>query len=644
MKIFPNLFSPFRLGTHELKNRIVMSPMATNSCNIDGSVSPANLAYYAKRARGGVGMIIVEFISVDYPVGRGSLTQFQLADSRVIAGFHALVDSIKPYGTKVIAQLHHAGARSIQVPDIKIMGPVDDKSGKIPVHGMTKEDIAYLTNKFVQAALNARQAGFDGVELHSAHGYLLSQFLSLQSNTRTDEYGGDVAGRSRFLVEIIQGIRKACGPQFLISVRLGVRDWDPKGLALADGLEAAKIIDREGIDLINVSTGARYSHFGAVETQEKPDGFRLDLARAVKPLVKTPVAIVGKLRTGAMCDDVVKGGVADLVVIGRPLICDPEWPNKMQSGREAEIRQCLNCLDGCYTSLTINSGIRCAINPYAGFESIYDEGNLPRVIKPKKVVVVGGGIAGMQAALTAAERGHAVTLLEKKPALGGQLQIASIPPHKEVLNTIAKYFAIRMQQEGVTVKLGVDADVATIAALHPDTVILATGSLPVVPPIPGIERAIQSWDILSGARTAPEGRNIVIIGGGTVGCETALYLLGYRNRITILEMLKEVSGDQEGTHRTRDLEILKNGGVDIRTLATVQKITGAGVDYLDKDGKMCQVKADLVIVSTGQRPVGSALAEALADRGILVKMAGDAGDIGKIRTNTLSGFLTGYSA
>lgn len=643
MKHYPSLFSPVRIGTHVLKNRIIMSAMATNSCNIDGSVTPAIVAHYAKRARGGVGMIIIEFTSVDYPAGRGSLTQLQLADPRVIAGFHAIADSVQPYGTKLLAQLHHAGARSVAVPGVQIMGPVEDTSGKIPVHGMTKEDIAALTDKFAKAAQHAQQAGLDGVELHAGHGYLFSQFLSPLTNTRTDEYGGSVAGRSRFLVETIQAVRKACGPQFIISVRLAVRDWNPAGQSLEDGIEFAKIIDGK-VDLINITTGARFGHLGASETQDKPDGFRLDLARAVKPHVKTPVSIVGKLRTGEMCDGVIKDGVADLVVVGRQILCDPEWPNKLSNGRDNEVRKCLNCMDGCYSSLSANSGVRCAINPYCGFDSVYDEGNLPRVDTPKKVVVVGGGVTGMQAALTAAERGNTVTLLEKASELGGQLHLACVPPSKEILSTTAEYFAMRMKQEGVDIRLGIDADANTIAALKPDTVILATGSLPSVPPIPGIERAVKSWDILDGTYTAPQGKRVVIIGGGNVGCDTALYLLEKQNMITIIEMLDKVSAGQEGTHRTRDMEIMKKGGVNIQTLATVQNVSEAGVAYTDKEGKACLAETDLVVVSTGQKPVGEDLARALEEKGIAVKRAGDALQIGKIRTNVRSGFLAGYDA
>ncbi len=404
-------------------------------------------------------------------------------------------------------------------------------------------------------------------------------------------------------------------------------------------MKIAQII-ASSINLINLTTGARYGHLGASETQDKPDGFRLELARAVKPNVQTPVAVVGKLRTGEMCDGIIRDGVADLVVVGRQLICDPEWPNKLRTGRENEVRKCLNCMDGCYSSLSINSGTRCAINPYVGFESVYDEGNLPRVVNPKKVVVIGGGVAGMQAALTAAERGHSVTLLEKNPVLGGQLGIASVPPHKDILNTTPAYYELRMRQEGVDIRLGVEADAESVAALKPDTVILATGSLPSIAPIPGIEHAVESWDIPA-ARTRRPGKSVVIIGGGTVGCETGLHLLTPGT-------WSPSSRSGHGSHRqeahTAPLEILKEIGVDILTRATIQMVTELGVEYSDKDGNACQAEADLIVVSTGQRPVGGELAEALENMGITVKRAGDALQLGKIRFNVRSGFLAGYDA
>ncbi len=641
---YEELFSPVRLGAHMLKNRIIMPGMDTNFCNADGTVSPQMLSYYGKRARGGVGMIILEYTSVDYPAGRGSLIQLQLAEREVVPGFRALADLVHSCDTKLLAQLHHAGTRAVQVPGIRVVGPVDDKSGKTPIYGLTAGEIKGLTGKFAIAAKHAQEAGLDGVEVHAGHGYLLGQFLSPLTNTRTDEYGGDTSGRTRFLVEIIRAIREACGPAFLISVRLAVKDWDPRGLKVEEGIEIAKIVDRESVDLLNLTTGIKYGYMSASETQDRPDGFRLDLARAVKPHVKTPVSIVGKLRTGEMCNDVIKSKTADLVVVGRQLICDPNWPDKLREGREDEVRRCLNCLDGCYSALGINSGIRCAINPYVGYESMYDEDNLPRVHDPKRVVVIGGGVTGMQAAVTAAERGHKVKLIEKDSVLGGQMIIASVPPHKDILKSTTDYFELRMHKEGVEVRLGMEADVESVAALKPDTVILATGSVPAVPPIPGIDTAVQSWDILSGDYTMPEGKRVVIIGGGNVGCETALHMLEHGNSITILEMLDTVSGGQEKTHRARDLDIMKKAGVNIQTLARVQKVTAEGVEYVDKDGQTILAQADLVVVSTSQRPAGEDLAQKLVTKGINVKRAGDAVAMGKIRVNVRSGFHAGYDA
>ena len=644
MQPYAKLFSPLKLGGQMLKNRIVMPSMATNSCNVDGSVSQTVISHYAKRARGGVGLIIIEFISVDFPAGRGSVTQLQLKEPFVRPGFHAIADAVHPYGTKVLAQLHHAGARSVPTPGVKLVGPVDEGEGTSKVYGMDKNMIADLKQKFVNAAIHAQQSGLDGIEIHAGHGYLLGQFLSPITNTRTDEYGGDTNGRAKFLLEIIDAIRKACGKNFIISVRLTVRDWADNGITIEEGVEFAKQVDKHGVDLINVTTGIKKGHCGASETMDKPEGFRLDLAKAVKPHVNAVVSVVGKLRTGEMCNEVIESGIADLVVVGRQLICDPNWPNKLREGREEEIRKCLSCMNGCYSSLASNSGVRCAINPYAGFDNVYDEDNLSQVVSPKNVVVVGGGVAGMQAAVTASERGNKVTLIEKTDCLGGQLHLANVPPDKEVINTTINYFENKLIKLGVDVHTGCQADADTVKGFKPDSVIIATGSLPAIPRIDGIDKAISSWKLLSGEVAMPEGEKVVVIGGGIVGCETALCLLKKNNAITIIEMIDKLASGQEGTHRGRDLAILKEGNVDIQLLACVQKVTDKGVEYINKDGETSFAEADVVVVSTGQCSVGADLGAELASDGINVKFAGDAISIGDIRSNVRSGFLVGYDA
>ena len=642
MSNYPKLFSQFRLGNAWLKNRIIMPAMDTSLCDGDGNPTQALCDYYERRARGGVGMIITEFTSVAAPAGMGGAIQLRINNPQAIPMFQQITDTVHSYGTKMLLQLHHAGNRSVAKPGIKMVGPVDIL-GK-DVYGMTVEEIHELTELFVAGAKNAQQAKFDGVEIHAGHGYLLNQFLSPMSNTRTDEYGGSTENRTRFLIEIIRAIRDACGPQFIISVRLAVKDWDPSSdLQVEEGVKIAQLIDAEPINLINITAGIKYKWNGASETGEKPDGNRLDLAKAVKPVVKNPVAIVGKIRTGEMCEQIVADGIADLVCIGRQMICDPDFTNKLRYGRENEIRTCLNCLEGCYASISAKRGIRCALNPTAGFESTYDDQNLPQVRCPKNVVVVGGGITGMQAAITAASRGHKVTLLEKSSRLGGQMNLAAVPPDKGMIAKALLYFSQEVARQGVEIRLNTEATAEYIKALGADKVILAAGSTPFVPPIPGIERAVECWDILDHPEK-PTNKRITIIGGGNVGCETALTLLKYNNKITILEMLPKLSNGQEASHRMRDMEELEKGGVNAYTGAAVKKVESNGVSYQDKDGIMQFVEDDILIAATGQRPAGGALEEALVEMGIEVSKAGDAIAMGNLRINTLSGFMAGYHA
>ena len=638
MGAYQHLFSPFRLGSVTLKNRVVMSPMGTLFCEPDGSVSDQMVAYYQKRAAGGVGMILLEYTSVDFPRGRGSVNQLSLSDDSVIPGFKKLAECIRPYGAKVLAQLHHAGERSVSLPGELNVGPMDHP-GKC--RALTKEDLSALAARYAEAAKRAKTAGLDGVEIHAGHGYLVNQFLSPLTNQRADEYGGSTENRARFLIEILRAVRAACPRPFLLSVRLAVRDWAEGGITVEEGVKLAGLIDQEDIDLINCTSGLKSGYFGAVETQDRPDGNRLDLARAVRPQVKHAVAIVGKLRTGAMCDAVIADGTADLVLLGRPLICDPEWPNKMRTGREEEIRTCINCMEGCYAALGQKGGVRCALNPTVGYEDRYDENELPLARTPKAVAVVGGGVTGLQAAVTAAERGHKVVLLEQSGQLGGQLNLACLPPHKQDLNTIVPYYERRLRSLGAEVVLNADA-LKEIEARKIDKVILATGSTPFVPPIPGIERAVGAWDVLSGKAAVAPGQKAVIIGGGNVGCETALFLLERGAKAAIIEMLPTLSNGQEATHRTRDLGILKASGSPLYTQAKVQEVTGEGVVFTDAGGVTRTEVCDVVITCTGQRPAGGELFDALCARGYDVVKAGDALGMGNIRSNVRSGFLIGY--
>lgn len=639
MTQYKNLFSPLRVGKTVLKNRLVMPAMGTLYCNADGTVSETMRAYYAKRAEGGAGMIVLEFGSVDQPHGMGAVSQLDLSRDTALPGLHALADSVKPFGTRLVAQLHHAGARAYAAPAAVAVGPDEGKG----VKPLAKEEITALVEKFAKAAVRAKQAGLDGVEVHGGHGYLINQFLSPLTNHRTDEYGGSAENRFRFLGEILTAVRKACGDRFLLSVRLAVKDWPKGGIDIGMGAEYARL-SNDLVDMINVTTGIKDRWYGAVETQDRPDGARRELTTGIKSVVKKPVAIVGKLRAGEMCEEILANGEADLIVVGRQLICDPFWPEKLRTGREDEVRRCINCLEGCYAMLGKKSGIRCALDPFVGFDSAYDEGHLPAIRTPKKLVIVGGGVAGMQAAQTAAERGHNVTLIEKKGALGGQMNIACVPPDKQILKTTAKYYEKQFELLGVKVLLNTEATADSVAALHPNKVIVAVGAVPSTPPLPGVEHAAGVWQVLDGTVPAPKGKDVVVIGGGNVGCEAALYLLEFGNRITIIEMTPTLSAGQEATHRERDLAILREKGARLQVCTRVSSIEADGVNYTDSEGVPCRANADLTVLATGQRPAGGELLEALSAKGVNAVLCGDSMEQGNIRTNIAAGFKAGYYA
>jgi len=567
----------------------------------------------------------------------------KMNDPVVTPEWHDLTDAVHSFGAKIICQLHHGG--NMAVPDY--CGGVENISASRtgadgnpfpPAREMTTQEAKDMIQKFIRSAKIAASAGLDGVEIHAAHAYLINQFLSPAINCRTDEYGGSFENRARFLLEIIRGVREVLPRPFLLSVRLASLDHVPGGITIEDGAKLAGLCEEAGADLINCSIGLYTTVAQSTESQYDREGVRVPLSEAAKKAVTdAKVAIVGKLRTPSYCEELIANEQTDLVCLGRQLICDPFWPQKVEEGRENEIRPCLNCDEGCLGQFYFHHGnVHCSINPYVGYEDLWRESEVQASGQSKHIVIVGAGIAGMQAAIIANKKGHKVTLVDKAEEMGGQFILASKTPHKESVAQALDWFRDEVRRQGVDVRLGADLNVDGIAGLKPDTVLVAAGATPFTPPIDGIERAVESWDILSGKVELPKNREIVIIGGGVVGSETAHLLTKHGNTVTILEMLPDICIGHEVMHRGLLMEALTEAKVDVRTNAKVKSVGDDKVTYLGSDGKEQSVACNYVIAAVGQRPAGEELYRALKDRCIRTYKIGDSLQIGNFRSATRS--------
>jgi len=413
--------------------------------------------------------------------------------------------------------------------------PNPDMTGQ-PARELSTEEVKALVGKFVTSAVYANMAGADGIELHAGHGYIISQFLSPLTNRRTDEYGGSLENRMRLLLEIVRGIRAACPPKFICGVRLAMQDTKAGGSTVEERQKVCVELEKAGAHYINATIGMTNPGENLmIESQSCQEGDRVYLAEAAKKVVSIPVFCVGKLRDPEMIDGIISDEKADFVSLGRPLLCDSEWVNKVETGNEKRIRQCIACLDGCISKVFACNELQCAVNPILGMEYKLTEDEKAAV--SKNVVIVGGGVAGLEAARSAALSGHKVTLLEKEPVLGGNMHLAKVPPHKEVLDKIPSWYENELKILDVDVRLSTEATIETIMALSPDVVLLATGATPVVGVIPSEVPVINSWDMLAGKAETPEGKTVAVIGGGVVGCETAHYLVDRGNKVAIFEML-----------------------------------------------------------------------------------------------------------
>jgi 2,4-dienoyl-CoA reductase-like NADH-dependent reductase (Old Yellow Enzyme family)/thioredoxin reductase len=629
------LFEPVRIGKLELKNRIVMPALCSKLPTEFGAVSERLIDFYVERARGGAGLIVIENTCIDWPVGKAGTNPIRADEWKFLHGLHELAEAVHPYGTKIATQLQHTGRQGSQLTSAEGQQLVAPSAipclptGAEMPRELTVEEIEVLIGKFVLGATITKAAGFDAVEIQGAHGYLITQFMSPYTNKRTDEYGGDLEGRMKFALKIIEGVRLAVGPDFPIIFRMNGDEYIEGGLTLEDNRQVARRLEAAGVDCLSVSAGIYESppwYSRIFPTMGMPEGCNVPLAGAIKSAVNIPVIVAGKLGDPVLAEEVLRDGKADLIALGRPLLADPDLPNKALEGRLRDIRPCTYCNESCAGNMSHIWRISCAVNPAVGNERAYE---IKPARKSRHVLVIGGGPAGMEAARVARLRGHDVTLCDKASSLGGQLLPASVPEFKQPIKRLVEYYEAQLDKPGIKVQLGREATPETVAKAKPDVVILATGASPLVPDIPGVNSSgvATASEILMGTREA--GDRVAVIGGGMVGSELAWFLAEKGKRVTIVEMALSVAEDVNMFSRFYLLDRLQGLGVQIETNTRVEEITDDGVVAIDISGNKRLIEADTVVLAVGFRAVKELEAK-LRDQGVEVHSIGDCVEPGKI--------------
>ena len=696
---FNKLLSQGRIGPVTLSNRIVMPAMDQNMCD-DGEITDGNIAHYEARAAGGVGLLILETSAVAWPIGATSIHQPALSDDKFIPGLARLAEAVHRYGSKMFVQIcHHgktAGVDAIQdreqiVPSVPLPDDPSDMSaiamselmmmakqtgGKYPQRReATTDDIAWVVDQFAEAAHRVQKAGLDGVEIHAAHGYLISTFLSPRYNQRTDEYGGSLENRARLLVEVISAIKAKCGADFPVIVRLDGVEYAEGGITLEESTEYARIAEEAGADAIHVSAvspnamGAGFTDGPLPWQADQYIGF----AARVKLKVKVPVIAVGRIMPDA-AEKHLANEDCDFVAMGRQLLADPEIPAKLRSGRPDRVRTCINCFV-CVAQNFWDGTPICAVNAQLGH---YDEAKPQPVTDRQNIVVVGGGPAGMEAARIAASRGHRVTLLEKAPHLGGTARFSSLttPMNAELV----RYLSTEMNELDVDVRLSTPVTASLLRELNADVVVVATGARRERPQIPGADsNHVLTGDDLRGMLTGddpsatkrldfvarcmvsvgrtfgflrdmtklrtwskrwmPVGKNVVVIGGGLVGVEIAEFLAERSRKVTVLEADEKLGMEMAHPRRARALFEARKHGVKFETKAEVVSIEKNKVIY-EVDGERRSAPATTVVVASGVH-ADSTIADQLKADGFKVEIVGDAQDVGYIEGAIRSGYLVG---
>ena len=642
MNSYEHLFSPIQIGTTTVKNRVFMPPISTNLAD-KGYVTDELVEHYAARAKGGVGLIITEVTTVEptYIYLPGDMS---ICDDSYIPGWKKLTDAVHKYGAKILPQLFHPAYMAFPIPGTpQLIAPsnVGPYYAKEAPRAVTIEELKVIIRQFGEAAFRVKQAGGDGVEIHAAHAHgLLGGFLSPLYNKRTDAYGGDIHGRLRLTLEVIEEVRKMCGKDFIIDVRISGDEYTDGGQNLNDAVYVAKQLEKAGVDFIHVSGGTTIMRGSSIPAPGTPMGSHSKVGEEIKKQVSIPIATVGRITEPWFAEELIANGKADICMIGRANLCDPEFVQKACEGREDEIRPCIGCLR-CLNGIMFGKRVACTVNPSLELEN---EDNIPVAQEKKQVLVIGGGPAGMEAAFVAKKRGHEVVLCEKSDSLGGLVKLAAVPIAKQELTKVIQYMERKLTREGVEIRLNCEVTEEMLKNEFAGyEVIAGTGADPiVVNAFTAFKHCVTADDILAGKAFA--GRKVVVIGGGSVGCETADYLaplvndLFPRNReIILLEMADGIMLQESGPGRSLLTQRMMKKGIQIHCKAKVEKVEAEKIYYTENGEEHCISDADTLVLAMGYRP-DSKLEETLKKANVSYHLIGDAKKVGNIKDAITEGY------
>ncbi|ACB86130.1 NAD(P)/FAD-dependent oxidoreductase [Natranaerobius thermophilus] len=629
-KKYSKIFEPINIGGVEVRNRINMAPMTTLYAGHNGEVTEQIVQYYGARARGGTGMVTVEGAYVN-EMGIQIPGSINVSDDKYIPGLSRVADAIKGNGGVAVLQLIHSGIQAWveQAVGPSEIGRIDGKpisTEKTP-RALTTKEVNQYVQDFADAALRAKIAGFDIVQVHGTHGYLIMQFLSPLTNKRTDNYGAD---RDLFPVEIVKAIKEKCGQDFPVMYRLCADEslgdeLINGGITLEDAKKTAEKLENVGVDAFDVTGGSDdviHLYVPSSYVLEENEGCFIDLAAEIKKTVNVPVMSGGGVESPDAAEQLLESGQVDMIFMGRQLIADPEWVSKIEKENIEGIKQCVKCVE-CGKRIAFLRDMRCAVNPIVGNEWKYlTEKDLPKAANKKKILVIGAGPGGLEAARTSAMRGHDVTIVDKESKVGGTLNVAAVPNFKSKFKKLINWYKQQLEELKINLILNKSADLEFIQEVNPDEVILATGSEEVVPSIPGVENTVISDEVLLGNKEV--GENVVVIGCGLVGAETAYYIAKSGKKVNVFETLPQTDLGIGGIALLRPSGLFEKYGVTVNFNTPIVEIYEDGVLTVDKFGKKIITKADTIVCAVGRQPVhGSDFVKSIRENGMVVKPVGD---------------------